>query len=177
MATIRHVREFHSEWSPTVTSFLRLYSGDREFANAMASDAFCEYMATGLPLETTEMPIGLWECAVDVARRAQRKPLKVTENSEFESAILFLPRDQRLIFLLHSFFALPTLWIALITGLPVKDVQELSVRSSDTMRVLLGFPVNTPPSVIETYAVCHRSATTRREDPPEFRCRPKAPER
>lgn len=168
MASSSHVREFYSEWSPTIASFLRLYLGDRERANADAIDVFCEYMATGMPLDTTDMPIVLWECAVDLARSADRRPQRAAGTSEFESAILFLPADQRLIFLLHSVFTLPTLWIALITGLPAGDVRALSTHSSQTMRILLGFPATTPSSVVETYAVCQRSAVIRQGDLPQL---------
>ena len=152
MASGSQVQDFYSQWFPTIASFLRLYLGDRERANCKAIDAFSEYMATGLPLDASELPIVLWECAADVAQRTEVPHWTSPDSSEFEAAILFLDSDERLTFLLHSFFGLPILWIALITGFPVRKVEVLATRSSETMRISLGFPNTTPPSVIQAFA-------------------------
>lgn len=155
MASAKQVQAFYSLWFPTVLSFARLYTGEDEVAARIAVDAFCEYLHTGLPYETDEMPLVLWECAVDVAQ-GHAVPGVPARTSEFENAVLRLHSEERLVFLLHALFALPAGWISLITGWPSARIQALAEASSVHMRNLLGFPKTTPSALLTQYAAAHR---------------------
>ena len=148
MASTTKVQAFYSLWFPTVFSFARLYLGNDDLAAGTAVDAFCEYMHTGLPYETDEMPLVLWECAVEVTLRRRISPDTILRTSGFENAIVRLRDEERIVFLLGVLFDLPTGWISLITGWPLTKVRTLTTSSSARIRSLLGFPTSTPSALI-----------------------------
>lgn len=156
MASAKQVQAFYSLWFPTVLSFARLYTGDDDLAARIAVEAFCEYLHSGLPYETDEMPLVLWECAVDVAQR-HAGPGVPARTSEFENAVIRLHPEERLVFLLHALFALPASWIGLITGWSLARIHALADASSVHMRNLLGFPKSTPSALLTQYAAAHRN--------------------
>jgi DNA-directed RNA polymerase specialized sigma24 family protein len=157
MANATRVQAFYSLWFPTVFSFARLYLGNDDLAAEAAVDTFCEYMHTGLPYETDEMPLVLWECAIEVTQRHHISPNTMSRASDFENVILRLDPEERLVFLLGAFFDLPTGWISLITGWPLARIQALTSSSSARMRNLLGFPTSTPSAMISQFAALHRT--------------------
>lgn len=156
MASSKQVQAFYSLWFPTVLSFTRLYTGDDESAAHISIDAFCEYLHSGLPFDTDEMPLVLWECTVDVAQH-YAVPGRATNRSEFENAVTRLHSEERLVFLLHALFALPPGWISLITGWSLARVQALSEASFVHMRDLLGFSKSVRPALLREYAAAHRN--------------------
>ena len=171
MARATKVQAFYSLWSPTVFSFARLYLGDDDLAARTAVDAFCEYMHTGLPYETDEMPLVLWECVVEVTLQRRSSPDTILRISGFENAIVRLRDEERLVFLLGTFFDLPPGWISLITGWPLAKVRNLTTSSSDRMRNLLGFPKSTPSAVISQYAILHRTKSWQGQTAQDFESR------
>jgi hypothetical protein len=148
MASAKQIQEFYSQWFPTVLSFVRLYTGNDTLAAHLAAEVFCGYLHTGLPYETNEMPLVLWECAVDVAEREADPAVTISRRTEFENAVFRLHSEERLVFLLHALFALPAGWISLITGWPLAKVHRLADVSSAQMRNLLGFSTSTPSALV-----------------------------
>lgn len=171
MARATKVQAFYSLWFPTVFSFDRLYLGNDDLAAGAAVDTFCEYMHTGLPYETDEMPLVLWECAIEVTQRHRISPNTMLRTSDFENAILRLDAEERLVFLLGVFFDLPPGWISLITGWPLSRIHALTTSSSAHMRNLLGFPTSTPSALISQFAALHRTESRQAQPGQDLRSR------
>lgn len=140
MATSKQINEFYARWFPTIRSFARLYLGDEDEGVAAAVHAFCEYVRTGLPFETDELPLVLWECAAEsVQNRAPnmdmgRMPGSGNKRTEFDKAVMLLNTEQRLAFLLHTVYGLPHGWIMLITGWSTQTVVALCEAGSARVR-------------------------------------------
>lgn len=146
MASSREIRTFYERWFPIIHSFSRLFLGSRPQGTVAAIEAFSEYMRTGLPYEVIQMPLVLWECAVESAlnRQFSSKPLARTslfdtDGSKFDKALMFLSPQERLVFLLHTVYGLTLDWIELTTGWPGESVAELCEASRAQMRRLLNW--------------------------------------
>lgn len=142
-------RKLYSHWLPTVFAFLHMYSGDKDRAELMATEALAEFRETGLLFEPDEMPIVLWECAVDVLQRNRIAGRKLSSQSDLERCLLELHPEQRLVFLLHSVFGLRLMNIALITGWSLLSVKRLVCDSTNKMCLLIGFRECAPPYAID----------------------------
>lgn len=141
MATSKQVNEFYARWFPTIRSFARLYLGDEDEGTAAAIHAFCEYVRTGLPFETHELPIVLWECTAESVltrtsnpRMSGRMSRSRDKGSEFDKAVMLLNSEERLAFLLHTVYGLPPGWIMLITGWSQQRVTTLCEAGSARVR-------------------------------------------
>lgn len=143
MASSEQVHQFYAQWFPTVRSFATLYLGDEEEGTAAAVQAFCEYSRTGLLFEIDELPLVLWECAAESAqeRASITGPERVSNlnqgNTKFDKALMLLSPDERLAFLLHTVYGLPTAWIMLVTGWPAQTIAALREAASSQVRKVL----------------------------------------
>jgi DNA-directed RNA polymerase specialized sigma24 family protein len=89
-------------------------------------------MRTGLPFETDELPLVLWECAAEsvqgrafITNAYGRMPKSCDKGTEFDKAVMLLNSDERLAFLLHMVYGLPPGWVMLITGWSARTVVAL----------------------------------------------------
>jgi DNA-directed RNA polymerase specialized sigma24 family protein len=141
LADSQQVHEFYAQWFPTIRSFATLYLGDEDEGTAAAVQAFSKYSRTGLPFETEELPLVLWECAAEsVQDRASiadvsGKRLEFDRRkTKFDQALMLLSQEERLAFLLHTVYGLPTAWIMLITGWSAQTIEDLWKAASAKLR-------------------------------------------
>jgi hypothetical protein len=141
LASSQQVHEFYAQWFPTIRSFATLYLGDEDDGTAAAVQAFCEYSRTGLPFEIEELPLVLWECATEsVQERASITDVseRISEfdrsKTKFDKALMLLNQEERLAFLLHTVYGLPTAWIMLITGWSAQTIADLWKAASEKVR-------------------------------------------
>ena len=132
------VREFYRRWGAQVVTFCRLFLGDDRLAEHATADAFVLYLRRGLALESRQLPSLLLRCAVSAAKeRCSSGDGPIEETPDLRSAILFLPCEQRAVFILRCVLGLDSPSVAMATGLASNNVQRLWVESLLHIRGLL----------------------------------------
>lgn len=145
MASVREVEEFYRRWFPTLRSFAALFLGSEHHGTVAAIHSFAEYMQIGLPYRAVEMPLPVWELAVEsiLKQRSISHPKQADLDSRispFDRALLCLDSEERLVFLLHTVYGVSLTWIELITEWPAESVICLERLSRIHIRTLLNSP-------------------------------------
>jgi hypothetical protein len=136
----QEMSRFFAQWFPTIRSFCWLYLGDEREGAGAAIDVFCEYLQTGLPFETDEIPLALWVCSVErvqkcaITNSVSQRDYGFDRGASVDEAVMLLNDEERLVFLLHAIYGLPTAWITLITGWSASTVAALCEIGSAQMR-------------------------------------------
>ena len=121
-----------------IFTFCRFFLGDEARAQEATLEAFLAYLRRGLALDRRKLPDLLVWYALDVAKEHcfPHRP-RAAGSQNLERALLFLPCDQRAVFILRNVLGLKDRSLATATGLPPEQVRELWVRSLMGIRKLL----------------------------------------
>ncbi len=134
----REVQDFRDRWSAQIFAFCRVFLGNQERAQESTVEAFLVYLRQGLAPDETRLPNLLLQCAVEAVRdKCSCRDPRTARAENLESAILSLPCDQRIVFILRSVLRMDSVSVTVATGLAREQVRELWVSSLLRIRELL----------------------------------------
>lgn len=149
------IREFYQRWSAMVFTFCRFYLGDEVLGETATARVFSRFLKTGLPLHTDHLLLGLLRCMLETVRHFPNVPLQHALNFDLSHVVLSLPREDRVVFILHGLLGLRYRWIAAVAGVPRQRVQQLWFRSLIRLRRYI--PSFEPTRFSQTNAILSRS--------------------
>ena len=142
------VRQFYSKWAPHAMLFCRLYTGDIEAAETAVAQTFLKYFRAEPRLPLDHVPVTLMTLAVEESSCSGAERGSGVD-SDFERAILDLPPDERIIFILHGALGLQLSQVGAITQRTFDVVSQLWIRA------LLQLRMSTVKNSVQTATSTH----------------------
>lgn len=132
------VQAFHQHWGGSVLRFCRLFYGNDRLADEIALEVFLIYLRADNSLEQDRIPIALLRTAVKVVRdRCRVTPARNADDRSLPRAILALPCEQRMVFILRYVLQLDTATVAAVVGVFEEAVRKMSFQALLKIRELL----------------------------------------
>lgn len=134
----KEIRDFYRRWSRSIFAFCCLFLGSAERGESATREAFLAYVREASVLSSSTLPVGLLRCALDAMRDGcvLVDPRKSTAGT-LEQAILRLPCEQRVVFILRNVLRVDTNSVAAVTGLRLDQVRQLWMQSMLAVREVL----------------------------------------
>ena len=134
----QEIHSFYDHYAAEILMFCRLFFGDEIQAEEATKEAFLAYVRGGSDLDTDGVPTALYGCALAAVRdRCSLRPPPQENDRFLKDAILFLPCDQRVVFILRFVIGLNAEDVATATGLSRDSIHSLAFRALMQLRTLL----------------------------------------
>ena len=132
------VQAFHERWGGFVLRFCRLFLGDDARAEEAAIKVFLSYLRADNSLEQDRIPVALLRTAVKAVReRCTVNSARKADDQSLPGAILALPCEQRMVFILRFALQLDTATVASVAGVFEESVRKMSFQALLKIRELL----------------------------------------
>lgn len=146
LITETDIHDFYRRWSPQVFAFCRLFLGDHPNSREATKAAFLAYVERDLELGFQKIPDDLLRFAWEASKRyGEPRPSPITPPRDLAEAILWLPFEDRAVFIFSSVMGLNELDAGTVLEWPVQKVREKRTRAWLGLRQLL------PASFFGTY--------------------------
>lgn len=132
------IYNFYTAWSRAVFGFCRLLCGDDQKAEGVAQKAFHEYLRRGLGTDPDRTPALLFTYALEAARETcPASGLTLATTSQLREAVLFLPIEERAVFVLRDVMDLDEAIVGKIIDIPIQEVGKRRIRSLLRLRQVM----------------------------------------
>jgi len=132
------VQAFHERWGGSVLRFCRLFFGDDTRAQEAAVEVFLIYLRAENSLDQDRIPVALLRGAVKGIRdRCMVNGTRKAGDHSLSSAILALPCEQRVVFILRYVLQFDTATVSSIAGVTEGAVRTMSFQALLKIRELL----------------------------------------
>lgn len=132
------VQAFYVRWVAPVLCLCRLFVGDEARAQQATIEAFLAYLRAEGALDGVRIPTVLLSAAVHAIRcKHVMRRIRTTDDQPLANAILALPSEERMIFILRYVLRLNPSTISSVTGVSEEAVRKMSFQSLLKIRELL----------------------------------------
>jgi DNA-directed RNA polymerase specialized sigma24 family protein len=134
----KHIQKFYAKWSSRGPALCRLLLGDDAGAERTCAEAFHGYLTRGLDVDLVRLPPMLLTFAIDVAKTQEVPATAATrETRTLADAVVFLPWQERAVFLLSNVMGLQDLLVGEIVEIPAQEVRRMGMSALFRLRELL----------------------------------------
>lgn len=132
------VQAFYVRWVGSVLCLCRLFVGDETRAQQATIEAFLAYLRAEGALDGDRIPTALLRTAVQAVRnQCMVESARKTDDQLLANAILALPCEQRMVFILRYVLQMDTATVASVAAVTEGTVRKRSFQALLRIRELL----------------------------------------